>query len=352
MLVTLLGIALLAFFAAMPLVGLQLGLPWASLAISFALIPLLDAWIGRAKPRTVAPAPIPLVRWIPRLQLPLQAALLAGAVAVAPTISWSTLLVVALAVGSVTGGLGITIAHELGHRSSRLDRGIAKALLVMVCDGTFHVEHIRGHHVRVGTPEDPATAPRGMSVYRFIVRSVAGSFLHAWRLEALRLARHGRAAWHPSNWALTGSVLSLTLLIACAIAGGAKAAVLFAVQSAWAIALLETINYIEHYGLVRCRIGNRYEPVREVHSWDADFSVSNWVLFNLQLHADHHAHMRKPFEQLLPMRAAPQLPAGYPTMVLAAWLPPLWFALMNPRIPRATGNDRSPPEPRSPVHAN
>jgi alkane 1-monooxygenase len=151
---------------------------------------------------------------------------------------------------------------------------------------------------------------------------------------------------------LTGSLLSLALLVACVIVGGVKGAVLFAVQSAWAIALLETINYIEHYGLVRRRIGNRYEPVREVHSWDADFTVSNWVLFNLQLHADHHSHMRKPFEQLLPVQNAPQLPAGYPAMVLVAWLPPLWFGLMDPRIPRVTGNDSLPREPHSPAHAN
>lgn len=351
MLVTAFAIALLAFFAAMPLVGLHLGVPWVSLAITFVLIPLIDAWVGRAKPRSAAPPPIPLVRWIPRLQLPLQAILLAGAVLVAPTLSWPTLFVFALAVGSVTGGLGITIAHELGHRASRLDRAIAKALLVTVCDGTFHVEHIRGHHVRVGMPEDPATAPRGMSVYRFIVRSVIGSFLHAWRLEALRLAQQGRSPGHVSNWALTGTVLSLALLILAAIVGGVKAAMLFAVQSAWAIVLLETINYIEHYGLVRRRVGDRYEPVRAAHSWDADFVVSNWVLFNLQLHADHHEHMRKPFERLLPMRDAPQLPAGYPAMLIAAWLPPLWFALMDPRIPRATGNDPFPPEPHSPARA-
>jgi alkane 1-monooxygenase len=347
MLATALGVALLAFFAAMPLVGLHLGAPWASLAISFALIPLLDAWVGRAKPRVTPPPPIPFVRWIPRLQLPLQAALLAGAVAVAPTLSWGTLIVLALAVGSVTGGLGITIAHELGHRASRLDRAIAKALLVMVCDGTFHVEHIRGHHVRVGTPEDPATAPRGMSLYRFLVRSVVGSFVHAWRLEALRLAQKGRSPWHLSNWALAGSLLSLALLVVCAIAGGAKGAALFTLQAVWAIVLLETINYIEHYGLQRDRVGDRFEPVREVHSWDADFTVSNWVLFNLQLHADHHANMRKPFEQLSSSRDAPQLPAGYPAMVLAAWLPPLWFALMNPRIPRAAGNGSFAPDPSS-----
>ena len=101
----------------------------------------------------------------------------------------------------------------------------------------------------------------------------------------------------------------------------------------WAFVLLEIINYVEHYGLLRRRVDGRYEPVREEHSWNADFAVSNWVLFNLQLHSDHHAHMNKPFEQLRTVPDAPQLPAGYPTMVLLALLPPLWFAVMDSRVP-------------------
>ena len=352
MLMTALAVLLLGFFAVMPLVGLHVGAPWISLAISFLLIPLLDAWVGRPKSHTVPPPPIPMVRWIPRLQLPLQAALLVAAVAAAPELEWGMLVVFALAVGSVTGALGITIAHELGHRASRLDRAIAKALLVSVCDGTFYVEHIRGHHVRVGTPDDPATAPRGMSAYRFIVRSVVGSFMHAWRLEAMRLAQRGRSPWHPANWALTGTLLSLGLLAVCWFVAGAKGAALFVLQAAWAIVLLETINYIEHYGLARRCVDGRYEPVRAAHSWDANFIVSNWVLFNLQLHADHHEHVRKPFDELRAVNDAPQLPAGYPAMVLAAWLPPLWFALMDPRIPQLSRTTPSTPEPRSHAHAN
>ncbi|MGZ8274719.1 MAG: alkane 1-monooxygenase, partial [Burkholderiaceae bacterium] len=245
------------------------------------------------------------------------------------------LIVFAVAVGTVTGGIGITIAHELGHRASRLDRAIAKALLVSVAYGHFFVEHVRGHHVRVATPEDPATAPRGMSVYRFIVRSVVGSFAHAWRLEGMRLHRTGRSAWHFSNWVLTGSLLWVALLGAAWWAAGANAALLFALQSVWAFVLLEIINYVEHYGLQRRRVDGRYEPVREGHSWNADFTVSNWVLFNLQLHSDHHAHMNKPFEQLRTIATAPQLPAGYPAMVLLALVPPLWFAVMDSRVPVA-----------------
>jgi alkane 1-monooxygenase len=333
MLAAVLGIVFLAFFALSPLRWVALGAPWLTLAITFVAIPLLDAAVGRAAPGSQPPAPA-LARWIPRLQLPLQAFLLIEAVRIAPALEAPALVVFALAVGAVTGGLGITIAHELGHRAAPMDRLIAKALLVSVCYGHFFVEHVRGHHVRVATPEDPATAPRGMNVYRFFVRSVAGSFRHAWKLEAMRLAARGRSPWHPANWVLTGGLLSFALAALAAL-GSPQGAVLFLLQSCVAIALLETINYIEHYGLQRRHVGGRYEPVREQHSWNADFVVSNWILFNLQLHSDHHAHMRRPYEALRSVPEAPQLPAGYPAMVLLALVPPLWFATMDPRVPAA-----------------
>lgn len=331
---TLLAVAFLSAFTLLPLYWIALGAPWASLLVAFVLIPLLDAWMGPPR-REGRSARVAGARWIPRLQLPLQAVLLAGAVAVAPQLDGGALIVFAVAVGTVTGGLGITVAHELGHRASRLDRAIAKALLVSVGYGHFQVEHVRGHHVRVATPDDPASAPRGMSVYRFVPRSVLGGLRHAWRLEKLRLERAGRSVWHPDNWVLAGSVLSLALAATAFLAAGRNGALLFALQAAWAVALLEVINYIEHYGLQRRRVDGRYEPVSGRHSWNADFAVSNWVLFNLQLHSDHHAHMNRPYEELQTVRNAPQLPAGYPTMVLVALLPPLWFAVMERRVPAA-----------------
>jgi alkane 1-monooxygenase len=331
MIAALFGTAFLVFFMLGPLHWAALGMPWITLVITFLLIPLVDAAVG-------APAPGPrsapaFARWIPRLQLPLQIVLLVQAVRIAPQLEWGELVVFALAVGTVTGSLGITIAHELGHRASRLDRFIAKALLVTVCYGHFFVEHVRGHHVRVATPDDPATAPRGMSVYRFIVRSVIGSFTHAWKLEAMRLERRGRRAWDPGNWVLAGTLLSVALAVVAGWAAGVQGAALFLLQAAWAFVLLEIVNYIEHYGLQRRCVAGRYEPVREDHSWNADFTVSNWILFNLQLHSDHHAHMERPYEELRTVPGAPQMPAGYPAMVLLALVPPLWFATMDPRVP-------------------
>jgi alkane 1-monooxygenase len=333
MIAALSGIAFLAAFTLGPLGWVAIGAAWMPLAIAFALIPLIDAWVGR--PRHRRAQPLPLARWIPRTQIIFQSVLIVNAVRIAPSLAPTELIVFGLAVGTITGGIGITIAHELGHRASRLDRAIARALLVMVGYGHFIVEHVRGHHVRVGTPDDPATAPRGMHVYRFIGRSVVGSFLHAWRLEALRLQTTARGAWHPANWVLTGTLASLALVALAFVFGGAAGALLFVLQAAWAIALLEVINYVEHYGLERKRIGDRYEPVRPEHSWNADFAVSNWVLFNLQLHSDHHARMRRSYEELQSIATAPQLPAGYPAMVLLALVPPAWFAAMEPRLARA-----------------
>ena len=184
---------LLLGFSLSPLLGVAHGMPWLTLAITFLLMPLFDAAVGNRGRAPPLEKPLAWARWVPRVQVPVQALLLIAAVAVAPRLDGTELLLFSLAVGTVTGGLGITVAHELGHRASRLDRLLAKVLLVTVLYGHFFVEHVRGHHVRVGTPDDPATAPQGMNVYRFWLRSVGGSFVHAWRLEALRLARRAAA---------------------------------------------------------------------------------------------------------------------------------------------------------------
>lgn len=329
------ALSVLALFTLLPLLAARIGLVWLPLAITFIAIPLLDVLVGSPRHQRTAPMlQSRWARWLPRAQVPLQLSLLLQAVLLAPTLNGVDFVLFALAVGTVTGGVGITVAHELGHRRSQLDRVLSRLLLLTVGYGHFYVEHNRGHHARVATADDPASAPRGMHVYRFIARSLVGSFVHGWRLEALRLSRNGRSPWRLANWVLTGSLLSLSLLIIAAIALGSDAALFVALQAGWAVALLEIVNYIEHYGLRRTILpSGRAEPVAPRHSWNADYIVSNWLLFNLQLHSDHHAHVERPFETLRSVALAPQLPAGYPTMVLAALIPPLWFAWMDKRIP-------------------
>lgn len=321
-----------------PLLWAHWGVAWMTIVISAVAVPLLDAMVGVRAPVGFGGLAPRLARWIPRVQLPTQAALLVTAASWAQAMSWTEVAVFALAVGTATGGIGITVAHELGHRPSRLDRAIAKALLVSVGYGHFFVEHTRGHHVRVATADDPATAPRGMNVYRFILRSVVLGLVHAWQLESLRMARRGRSAWHPSNWVVTGSLLSAAALLLAGVLLGAKAAALLAGQAVVGVMLLEIVNYIEHYGLRRVFDGQRHEPVQPHHSWNADHTVSNWLLLNLQRHSDHHAHIDRPYESLRTMPTAPQLPAGYPTMVLVALLPPLWRAVIDSRLPAETSS--------------
>ncbi len=323
----------LVLFTLSPLGWQALGHAWLTVVAAFCVIPLLDAWVGRAALPVFSGTPPWFARWVPRVQLPAQLALLLGAAAWAPALDAGQIVALTVAVGIVTGGSGITVAHELTHRRGALDRALAKGLLVTVGYCHFFVEHVRGHHVRVATPEDPATAPRGMNVYRFVARSVVGGARHAWRLEAMRLRQRGRSVWHPSNVVLTGALASLGLLALASWGFGPAAVVLLVGQAAVAVALLEVINYVEHYGLLRRRLGAHYEPVQPRHSWNADQRISNWILLNLQLHSDHHAHMDRPFETLRNWTDAPRLPAGYPTMVLLALLPPLWFRVMDPRLP-------------------
>ena len=238
----------------------------------------------------------------------------------------------AVSIGFVTGTFGITIAHELGHRPSRLDRVLSQLLLVTVCYGHFYVEHNRGHHARVGTLSDPATARFGESFFRFYPRTVVGSFTHAWRLEAMRLETQGGRAWSPGNRIVWHVGAALLLCTIAWLVAGLAGLVFFVFQSVVAFTLLELVNYVEHYGLERKRDATgRIERVEPHHSWNSDTWFGNAILVNLQRHSDHHADSSRPYEALRSIDAAPQLPAGYAGMILLALLPPLWFRVMDGR---------------------
>jgi alkane 1-monooxygenase len=198
----------------------------------------------------------------------------------------------------------------------------------------FMVEHYRGHHVRAATWDDPASARAGESLWRFLPRTLAGSLRGAWQLESARLGR-SRQSWlaSPLLWC---TVLNLAFVLAlCALAQW-KLLAFWLLQSAFAVWLLETVNYIEHYGLQR-RTGadGRPEPFGPAHAWNADHVLSNSLLANLQRHSDHHMHAWKPFPQLQAVPQAPQLPTGYAGCILLAAVPPVWFALMHPRMAAA-----------------
>lgn len=247
-----------------------------------------------------------------------------------------------VAIGFITGGFGITIAHELGHRASRFDRALSQAMLATVCYAHFYVEHNRGHHARVATPGDPASARLGESFYRFFPRTVIGSFAHAWRLEALRLSARGDRALSPANRMLLYMIVQAALCAAAFAWGGVNGLAFFLFQSLVAFTLLELVNYVEHYGLTRQRNPDgRYEPVAPHHSWNSDTWFGNAILVNLQRHSDHHADSSRPFETLRSIDSAPQLPTGYAGMILLALVPPLWFRVMDPRVVRFANASRA-----------
>lgn len=269
-----------------------------------------------------------------RVHVVLQAALLAIGLWVASGASVSSsdlwaMVALGVGIGSVTGAQGITFAHELGHSRSRVDRGLAWFLMASVNYSHFMVEHYRGHHTRAATPDDPASARAGESLWRFLPRTLAGSWRSAWHLEAQRLRQFGRSwAQSPLAWATAGQVIWLGVLVAV---WGPTALLFWLVQSAYAVFLLETINYIEHYGLQRRQQGATREPFGVMHAWNADHWLTNCFIANLQRHSDHHMHAWKPFPTLEAL-PGPQLPTGYAGCLMLATVPPLWFRVMNARL--------------------
>jgi len=271
-----------------------------------------------------------------RFHVPLQAALLSLALwllvrgAAAGSYGVGEAIALGIAVGGVTGSQGITFAHELGHSRSRFDRVLGWLLMTSVLYAHFMVEHYRGHHPRAATHDDPASARRGETLWRFLPRTLAGSWVSAWRLEAAQrtqLRRSWRAS--PLVWATAAQA---AWLVGLAVGLGPLALLFWLVQAGHAVFLLEAINYIEHYGLVRARQGSgRPEPFGVNHAWNADHVSTNSVIANLQRHSDHHMQAWKPFAELQAL-PGPELPTGYAGCLFLASVPRLWFAAMEPRL--------------------
>lgn len=293
---------------------------WSAFAIWVA-VALADAFWPGADRSPPAGGPAALLTWILRLYVPLQLLLLGIGLVVASRADWAVVFGLAYGAGFLTGAQGITYAHELGHSRRKADRVLAWILMTSVNYPQFMVEHYRGHHVRAATRADPASARYGESLWRFLPRTLAGTAAHAWRL-----GMRGPLAW---AWAF-----DVAFILALAALGEWKALAFWIGQSAFAVWLLEAVNYIEHYGLERRQLASgKPEPFGAAHAWNADHVVSNSLLANLQRHSDHHMHAWKPYAQLEPL-AAPQLPTGYAGCLLLAAIPPLWFRAMHPRLAR------------------
>lgn len=301
---------------------------------TFGLLTVIDYACGKSDRQPSLEVDEALTRLWPLLAVPVQLSLIGLGIHMLQTLSLSTLGVVGLcvSVGLLTGILGITTAHELIHKSTKLEATAGGFLLSTVCYASFKVEHIYGHHVTVSTPQDASSARLWQSVYTFVPQAIARNFFNAWRLAGLQAQRRGHCLWQSElvGW----SLCSLAMLSICYVVAGWLGVVFFLGQSLVAITELEIINYIEHYGLRRKQLADgKYERVRPVHSWNSSYWFTNLVLFQLQRHSDHHAIASRRYSQLQHHEEAPQLPGGYGAMILLALIPPLWFRIIHPRLP-------------------
>ncbi|MEO6132416.1 MAG: alkane 1-monooxygenase [Saprospiraceae bacterium] len=234
-------------------------------------------------------------------------------------------------VGVLLGVSGINVAHELGHRQNNFDKWMARLLLLPVLYSHFTLEHNYGHHLNVGTPEDPATARKDQGLYSFYIRSIVEGYKNAWKIGSRMLVTKGKPQWmHEMIWAHGTQIVLLALVF---YFSGWKGLLCYLGAALIGILVLESVNYIEHYGLVRKMLpSGRYELMSEIHSWNSDHELGRIVLFELVRHSDHHFQTRRKYQTLRHLARSPQLPYGYPASIMMALIPPLWFRVMNRRL--------------------
>lgn len=313
---------------------------WMGPLFVYVLIPALDlvfggdrnnppeeilAWLERDR----------YYRWITYLFLPLQyLALVVGCWLITQHGGLGVVdkLGIAVTLGSING-VAINTAHELGHKKQHLERWFARIALAPTGYGHFFIEHNRGHHVRVATPDDPASSRLGETFWAFLPRTVLGGLRSAWGLERSRLRRMGAPTLSLRNDVLTAWAMSIVVWGALLGVFGVGIAPYLVIQAVFGFALLEAVNYLEHYGLVRQQLPNgRWERVGPRHSWNNNNTVTNLFLYHLQRHSDHHANPTRRYQALRHFDESPQLPSGYATMIVLCYFPPLWRRVMDHRV--------------------
>ncbi|MGJ0185073.1 alkane 1-monooxygenase [Corynebacterium glyciniphilum] len=233
----------------------------------------------------------------------------------------------------MTSGIGIVAAHELGHKKGSFERWLGKIVLAIPAYGHFYVEHNKGHHVKVATPEDPVSSRMGENVYAYLVRSIPRQIPRAWDIEKKRLARGGKSQFNLDNDVLNAWLITVLIWGGLLVGFGIGILPYLLIQAVIGIALLEFVNYLEHYGLLRQKLEDgRYERCSPEHSWNSDNLTTNIFLYQLQRHSDHHANPTRRYQSLRSDVYAPELPQGYATMIATASIPPLWFAVMDKRL--------------------
>ncbi len=238
-------------------------------------------------------------------------------------------------IGIVFGVNGINVAHELGHRQQTFERYLGKLLLLPSFYMHFYIEHNFGHHAHAATKEDPATAQYNQSVYSFWFTSTLRQYLNAWKIQHKLLKTENKNFFSLKNDMFFYTLIQLAYLVFVFIFFGPLGALFALAAGVIGFLLLETVNYIEHYGLRRFKLpSGRYERVRECHSWNSNHIIGRIVLYELTRHSDHHYKSSKKYQTLDYHDISPQMPYGYPTSMVLSFIPPLWFSIMNKRIPK------------------
>ena len=309
------------------------------LAISYIAAPLLDWFLGEDSNNPPEAVVLQLdrdryYRFLTYVVVPLHFIALIGAAYWAGTqeLAWWSFIGLAVVAG-IASGLGINTGHELGHKKSKFERTLAKIVLAVPAYGHFWIEHSRGHHRDVATPEDPASARMGESIYKFALREIPGAFRRAWEIEKERLERRQKSLWSSDNQILQSLSLTVVLQLGLVVAFGLILIPFFIIHNFFAWWQLTSANYIEHYGLLRQKEANgKYERCHPRHSWNSNHVFSNLVLFHLERHSDHHAHPLRRYQSLRHFDDLPTLPNGYFGMYLLAYVPFLWFLVMDKRL--------------------
>ncbi|SHI95320.1 alkane 1-monooxygenase [Aquimarina spongiae] len=327
----------------MAIIGLLLQgyFTYLTLIYAFGFIPLLELFTAAStrnddQPQKEEKSKNKLFDWMLYFNLPIVYGILFTTLYVCHNTNLETYEIVGiiLSTGIILGTNGINVGHELGHRFTK-ERFIGKALLLPSLYMHFYIEHNFGHHLKVATKEDPATAKYNQPVYFFWLSSTLGQYLSAWRIQLNLLKQKNQSFLSIKNdmlWYLLIQASYLSLAYILFDFQGLKIAFFSGIVG---FLLLETINYIEHYGLRRNKTSSgRYERVREIHSWNSNHSLGRIILYELTRHSDHHHRASKKYQLLDHHDQSPQLPFGYPTSMVLSLLPPIWFMIMNKRVPR------------------
>ena len=319
---------------------------WLPVLLVYGVAPLLDGVLGTDTsnpPESAVPAleADPYYRRVTFALVPLLwgAFIFAAWFSQTAALSWLGQLGLVIATGGV-GGFCINLGHEIGHKNTPLERWLARLILAPTGYGHFTVEHNRGHHRDVATPLDPASSRMGESIWRFVLREMPGALQRAWVLERTRLQAAALPFWSLHNQLLQPALITVLLWAVLVAWLGAQVLLFLLPAALWSNFQLTSANYVEHYGLLR-QTGpdGRVETCKPQHSWNSNHVFSNWATFHLQRHSDHHAHPLRRFQSLRHFEQAPQLPSGYFGMFSLAYVPALWFAVMDKRLVQAVGGD-------------